>query len=392
MRIADVSTLLVDGSWRNWVFVRVETDRGDVGYGECTVEGREHAVAGAVADMRRRVVGCDADRIRRVVDLLTREGYWTSGPVISSAVAGIEMALWDLLGKRLDVPLHVLLGGALRDRIEVYSNAWYFGAATPDEFAARAAAVVRTGYRALKFDPFDGLGPTPLPAELAVAADRVAAVRDAVGPHVRILVEGHGRFDGPSAVAAGEAVAPFAPAFFEEPVPACSPRVLRRIAAAIPVPVAAGERVYSAADCGELARDGGIAVLQPDVVHVGGVIALLEAAAAANAAGVPVAPHNASGPLATAATLQVAAVVPNLFVQEMFAPEDAPWKDAVARPAVAVQDGTVAVPDGPGLGVALDELECGLHPFEPRDLRMFDEESILRHPVDRRALEERSDG
>jgi galactonate dehydratase len=382
VRIAEITALKVDGSWRNWVFVRVVTDTGIVGYGEASLEGREHAVAGAVQDMSRRLIGADARRIRSVVDVVTREGYWPAGPVISSALAGIETALWDIAGKRLGAPLHELLGGAVRDRLETYSNAWYFGASTADDFGARAAAVVDQGWRALKFDPFGTAGLTISPSQLGAAVERVAAVREAVGPDVRILVEGHGRFSIHSAATVARALEPYDPAIFEEPLPPGDASVLRRLAGAVRVPLAAGERLYSAAECGHFSREAGICVLQPDVIHVGGVSALVAACEAAYAAGVVVAPHNASGPIATAATLHVSAVMPNLFLQEMFSPQDAPWKDQVARPPIVVEDGEVRVPDGPGLGIDLDDLECELHPFEPRDLRMFDDESILSHPVD----------
>jgi galactonate dehydratase len=384
VRIEEISPLQVDGGFRNWVFVRVVTDDGVVGYGEASLEGREHAVAGAVVDMSRRLLGMDARHIRRVVDIVTREGYWPAGPVISSALAGIETALWDIAGKRLDAPLHELLGGAVRERLEAYSNAWYFGASTPDEFGERAAAVVDQGWRALKFDPFGNAGLTISTAELAAAVERVGAVREAVGRDVRILVEGHGRFSLHSAMTVAHALEPFAPALFEEPLPPGEPSVLRALSARVRVPLAAGERLYSAGECGQLAREGGISVLQPDVIHVGGVTALLAAAEAAYAAGVVVAPHNASGPIATAATLHVSSVVPNFFLQEMFSPEDAPWKERTARPPIVVEQGTVLVPSGPGIGIDLDELECELHPFQPRDLRMFDDESILAHPVDGR--------
>jgi galactonate dehydratase len=385
VKVTDIDVLKVDASWRNWVFVRIETDRGLVGWGECTVEGREHAVAGAIEDMRRRVVGRDPRRIREIVHVLTRHGYWEAGPVVSSAVAGIEMALWDLTGKALDLPVHALLGGSVRDRIDVYSNAWYFGASTPDEFASRAATTVVAGYRALKFDPFGTAGSTIRPDELRDAVDRVGAVREAVGPDVQILVECHGRFDLPSALAVARALRPLRPAFLEEPLPPGDPAPQRRLAEAIDIPVAAGERLYSPAECLAAITNGGVAILQADVIHVGGIGALMAAAAIADAQRVPLAPHNASGPVATAATLQVATVVPNLFLQEMFAPQDASWRDAVARPPIEVRDGTVAVPEGPGLGIDVDELEARMHPFEPRDLAMYDpDESILTNPVDRR--------
>ena len=381
MRIVGVTVWKVDASWRNWVFLRVETDTDLVGWGECTVEGREYAVEGAVRDMARRLVGRDPRRIRDLADMLTRRGYWDSGPVVSSAAGGIEMALWDILGKSLEMPVHALLGGRLRDSAVVYSNAWYFGAQTADEFAQRAAQTVAEGYRALKFDPFGSAGLTISEAELADSIGRVAAVRDAIGPEVGLLIEGHGRFGLHSAVRVGRALERFDPLFFEEPVPAGDVGALRRVADSVRVPIAAGERCYSARECRLAIESGGVQVLQPDVIHVGGIGALLAVSSAAEAAGVSLAPHNASGPVATAATLQISALAPTLLLQEMFAPLDAPWRDLVGRPPITVEQGQVAIPDGPGLGIELDEMELEKHPFVPRDLRLLEDDSILERSV-----------
>jgi galactonate dehydratase len=382
MRIVDVTVHKVDASWRNWVFLRVEADSGVVGFGECTVEGREHAVEGAVKDMARRLLGMDPRRIRELSDVLTRRGYWDSGPVVSSAAGGIEMALWDILGKTLDAPVHALLGGRVRDSVPVYSNAWYFGAQTPDEFAERAAETVALGYGALKFDPFGSAGLTISEEELSESLARVTAVREAVGPQIGLLIEGHGRFSVHSAVRVGRLLEPVGALFFEEPLPSGDFAALRRVADAIRVPIATGERCYSARECQAAIASGAVSVLQPDVIHVGGIAPLLAVSSAAEAAFVSLAPHNASGPVATAATLQIAAIAPTLLIQEMFAPLDAPWRELVARPPIAVEGGRVAIPEGAGLGIELDEAELLKHPFVPRDLNLFEDESILNREID----------
>jgi galactonate dehydratase len=381
MRIVDVTVWKVDASWRNWVFLRVDTNSELVGYGECSVEGREQAVEGAVKDMARRLLGRDPRRIRDNVDLLTRRGYWDSGPVVSSAAGGLEMALWDILGKSLDAPVHALLGGRIRDSAAVYSNAWYFGARTAEDFAERAEQTVALGYGALKFDPFGAAGLTVSEQELEDSLARVAAVREAVGSRIGLLIEGHGRFGVHSAIRMGRELERFDPLFFEEPLPAGDFAALRRVADAIRVPIAAGERCYSARECRLAIRSGGVHVLQPDVIHVGGIGALLDVASATEEAFLSFAPHNASGPVATAATLQISALAPTLLLQEMFAPLDAPWRELVARPAVEVDDGRVAVPDGPGLGIELDETELEKHPFVPRDLKLLEDDSILDRSV-----------
>lgn len=380
MKIVDVRTVIVDGGFRNWVFVLVDTDDGLTGYGECTLEGREMAVAGAVQDFRRHLVGEPADNIRRLRRHLSRHGYWESGPVISSGIGGIEMALWDLLAKSLGRPLASILGGAVRETIPVYSNAWYFGAASAAEFAECARRTVALGYRGLKFDPFGVADFTIDEQELSRAVERVEAVRDAAGPDVSLMVEGHGRFGVESALRVVAHLAALNVRFFEEPTPPGDHAAIARVARASSVPIAAGERAYDLRDCQRLIN-AGVSVLQPDVIHIGGTSAMVAAAELCDASSVSFAPHNASGPVATAATLQLAALAPTLLMQEMFAPLDIDWKDRVAVPAVQIVDGHVRPPDGPGLGISLDGPEMALHPYLVRDLNLFAATSILSRPV-----------
>lgn len=380
MKVADVQAVVVDAGWRNWVFVLVRSDSGLTGYGEATLEGREHAVLGFVQDMRRHLVGEPVDNIRRIFRQITRGGYWESGPVISSGVGGVEIALWDLLGKRLDAPLVNLLGGPVRDQIPVYSNAWYFGASTADEFADCARRTVALGYRGLKFDPFGVADFSIDDKELSCSMEKVSAVRHAVGPDVALMVEGHGRFGVESALRVARHLGPLDVRFFEEPTTPGDDDALARVARASAVPIAAGERAYDLRACQRLIS-AGVSVLQPDVVHLGGIARMVAAAEICEAASVSFAPHNASGPVATAATLQLASMAPTLLMQEMFAPLDTEWKDRVAPPAVRITDGHVVLPAGPGIGVTLDEPEMALHPYVPRDLDLFGAGSVLSRPA-----------
>ncbi len=380
MKVVDVQAAVVDGAWRNWVFVLLQSDEGLTGFGECTLEGREQAVVGVIQDFRRHLVGEPAANIRRLCRQVTRGGYWESGPVISSGVGGIEIALWDLLGKSLGVRVVGLLGGTVRDRIPVYSNAWYFGADTAEEFAECARRTVALGYRGLKFDPF-GLADFSIDdKELGRSIERVEAVREAVSGDVSLMIEGHGRFGVESALRVAKRLGPLDIRFFEEPTPAGDDDAIGRVARASMVPIAAGERAYDLRACQRLIA-AGVSVLQPDVIHLGGISKMLAAAEICEAASVSFAPHNASGPVATAATLQVASIAPTLLLQEMFAPLDTEWKHRVALPAIEIADGHVALPPGPGLGVTLDAAEMALHPYEERDLDFFGVGSVLSRPV-----------
>jgi galactonate dehydratase len=390
VKIVDVHTAIVDGGWRNWVFVIVETDEGLTGYGECTLEGREQAVVGAVQDFRRHLLGEPADNIRRLVRQMSRHGYWEAGPVISSGIGGVEMALWDVYAKSLGTPVSSVLGGRAREEVEAYSNAWYFGATTSQEFANCARRTVALGYRGLKFDPFETAEFTIDDQMLGRSIERVAAVRDAVGDGVSLMVEGHGRFGVEAALRVSKRLEPLSIRFFEEPTPPGDERALAQVASTSAVPVAAGERAYSLRDCERLIR-AGVSVLQPDVIHVGGISTMLAAAELCASLSVAFAPHNASGPVATAATLQVSSVAPSLLMQEMFAPFDTDWKDRVALPPVGVKDGRVRLPSGPGLGVSLDLAEIARHPYVPRDLDLFGGNSILARPVNTTALDQQGE-
>lgn len=382
MKIVDVRTAIVDGGWRNWVFVIIDTDEGLTGYGECTLEGREHAVAGAVEDFSRVLVGEPVGQIRHLFRRLTRHGYWESGPVISSAVGGVEIALWDLSGKQLGCSVAALLGGAVRDEIPVYSNAWYFGVSSTEDLAERARQTVALGYRGLKFDPFGTAEFQIGELELGRSMERVAAVREAVGPGVALMIEGHGRFGADSALRVAKRLEPFEVRFFEEPTPPGDDQAIARVARRSAVPIAAGERAYDIRDCQRLIA-AGVSVLQPDVIHLGGISRTLAVADLCDAASVSFAAHNASGPVATAATLQLAAVAPTLLMQEMFAPVDAEWKDRVAPPGVQIRSGAVPAPTAPGIGCSLVDEEMAAHPFVPLDLEMFGKGSILDRAVDR---------
>ena len=293
MKIVDVRTVIVDGGWRNWVFVILDTDEGLTGYGECTLEGRELAVVGVVQDFRRHLIGEDPGNIRRLARQLGRHGYWESGPVISSGVGGIDMALWDLLGKSLGVPVASLLGGPVREQVEVYSNAWYFGAESSQEFAKCALETVALGYRGLKFDPFELVEFSISDLVLGRSIERIEAVRDAVGDDIALMIEGHGRFGVESALRVAKRLAPFGVRFFEEPTPPGDDTAMAQVARASLVPIAAGERAYDLRDCQRLIK-AGISVLQPDVIHLGGISRTLAAAELCEAASVSFAPHNAS--------------------------------------------------------------------------------------------------
>lgn len=376
-RIIGVRTFYVDGYYRNFVFVKIDTDVGIVGWGECSLEGKEMAVMGAVQDYARELAGRDACAIEEHVRTMTRDSFWMNGPVLRSAMGGLETAMWDIMGKWLGVPIHTLLGGKVRDEIEAYSNAWYFGAKTADDFASAAELPIGAGYRALKFDPFGYATLTQSTPELREAIDKVAAVRTAVGPDVQIGLDAHGRFGLMSALRLLRELECYDLYFIEEPVHPGDASGLEQVVRQSRIPIVLGERLYSRWEYRDLLARNLVPLIQPDVIHVGGILELRKIAAMAEVYGVGVAPHNAAGPISTAATLQMAACSANVEIQEMFAPQDAPWRDDLARPPIAVVDGRVQIPHGPGLGIDLDEDVALAHPGKPRSLDFYSTGSIL---------------
>jgi galactonate dehydratase len=340
-----------------WLFLRIETDTGLVGWGEPVVEGRTRTVRTAVEElMDSYLLGEDPLRIEDHWQTMYRGGFYRGGPVLMSAIAGVDQALWDIKGKQYDAPVHELLGGKARDRIRVYQ---WIGGDRPDGVAEAAREKVEAGFTALKMNATPELRRIDSPAAIARAVDRLGAVREAVGPEVDIGVDFHGRVSKPMAKRLGEALAQHEPFFIEEPVLPEHTDALPQIAAHTSSPIATGERVYSRWGFKELFEQGVVDVIQPDVSHAGGITEVKKIAAMAEAYDVALAPHCPLGPIALAACLQVDATAPNALIQEQSLDihynETSDVMDYLADPSVfEYRDGFVDIPEGPGLGIDID--------------------------------------
>ena len=382
MKVTDLRMVVVGNPWKNWLFVVLETDEGLTGLGEGTLGLSTRPVLGALAELKRFVVGQDPLRIGALWDAMARGWYLPTDPVHVTAMSAVEIACWDLLGKSLGVPLHRLLGGAARDHVPVYANGWYRGRRTPEDFAARAREVVGQGFRGLKFDPFGAAHGGLDAREEALSLEIVAAVRDAVGGGVELMIEAHDRFDVPTAIRVGRALEPYCIAWYEAPVHSVDLEALARVAAAVPVPVAAGERLSQPADFARLGQSRTVLIWQPETLSIGGVTGIQQVAAIAAAYGATIAPHNARGPVCTAVNAHLAAWLPNLRIQEYFVEGAVPAAFEVLPGAPRAVDGALTVPAGPGLGVELDEAAAARYPyradhfmhfFEPGWERRFDD-------------------
>jgi galactonate dehydratase len=370
MKITEIRPILCHCYRTNWLFVKVLTDEGLYGVGEATLEYREQTVVQSLRELERIVVGKDPRNIEAIWHQCYRDLYFRGGPVNMSALSGVEMALWDIKGKELGVPVYQLLGGQVRDRVPCYANGWFSPAKTPDEFAEKAKEAVKLGFSGLKWDPFGKAYLNISKAELRQALRCIEAVVEAVGDDVEILVEGHGRFNVPTAVRIGRALEDYDITWFEEPVPPDNLDALAEVKSRIRVPVAAGERIYSRWDYQRFFQLRCADFAQADLSHVGGIGEVKKIAAQAEANHVGIAPHNPSGPVANAAALQLAASTPNFYLLETMA-TDVPWRADICDENILFRDSQMLIPDRPGLGIDLNEEAIAEHPYEPRDLRHY---------------------
>jgi galactonate dehydratase len=357
VRITDIETLVVEVTERgDWVFVLVHTDAGITGLGEASHSLNDLLLVTAVQGFAERLIGQDPLAIRSNWRKLVSVH---AGRVLHTAVSAIEQALWDILGQHLGVPIHALLGGAVRDRIRLYANInRHIRDRSPDGFASAARLAVDEGFTALKVAPFDELrapdhvrtGPH---ATWQRGIERVRAVRDAVGPEVELAVDCHGRMEASEAIAVARTLADCRLLWYEEPVRHVFPDQLARVSAAAPMPTASAEGVFAVEGFRPFLLDRVVDVLMPDVKHCGGIQELVHIAEAARLKQLLVAPHNPSGPVATVATAHACVVIPNLLVLE-YAWGEVDWRRTLIRPQEPIEDGYLVVSNEPGLGYSLD--------------------------------------
>lgn len=370
MKISDIKIYTLDAYRTNWAFVKVETDEGLYGWGEASLGTNEMALEGMIADLKRLVVGRNPLEIERFLFEVYRDIYWKGGPVLMSAISGIEIALWDIAGKYFNTPVSTFFGGKMRDRVPMYANAWFIRAREPEEFASKAKQTAELGIKALKWDPFGKSHMTISMEQMDKSVAIVGAVRDAVGPHVELLIECHGRFTPSTAVEISKELAQFKIKFMEEPCPPDNIDSTAWVHSHAAVPIAAGERCYGKFHCQELLNKDAVDFFQPDVFHVGGLLEGKKVAAMAEARHIPVSFHNPSGPISNAAILQLASTVPNFHIHEIML-TDSRFRKKITNEEVVYEDGCILVPDKPGLGIDVNIDEVLARPYTPRILRHY---------------------
>ena len=370
MKVTKIETYICDVDRTNWVFVKVLTDSGIYGVGEATLEHQELTVEAAVQELNRHLVGKDPNNIEAFFHDTLRNSYWRGGPVLKSAMAGVEMALWDIKGKALGVPVYQLFGGKVRDKVPCYANGWFAPAKTPEEFATKAKEVVKKGFKGLKWDPFGSAYLTLTKKEFNNAIACIAAVVEAVGEDIEILIEGHGRFNLPTAVKLTHAMEDFGVLWFEEPMPPENLEGLAELKKRSKVSIAAGERSYGRMEYRTFLNLGCADFIQPDVSHSGGISEIRKIAAMAESYHIPICPHNPIGPIANAATLQLAACTPNFYLLETMS-VDIPYRRELTTEDIQFSDGFMGIGDAPGLGIDLKIENFSKYPYQPHDLRHY---------------------
>ena len=366
---------------RYWILVKLTTDTGVTGWGECYAASvGPEAMTAVIKDVFARHMQGDTPEN---IEMMFRRAYsagFTQRPdlTVMGAFSGLEIACWDILGKDRDRPVHMLLGGRMNDRIRCYtylyplpqhdmSTFW----TSPELAAESAAALVARGYTAVKFDPAGPYtkrgGHMPAMSDITLSVAFCKAVREAVGDRADLLFGTHGQFSTAGAIRLGKALEPYQPLWFEEPVPPDNVDAMARVARAVNIPVATGERLTTKAEFAALLRAGAAEILQPALGRAGGLWEMKKVAAMAEGFNVQMAPHLYAGPVEWAANLHFATSIPNLLIAETI---ETPFHDALIGGTIRVEDGFVSLSDAPGLGIEVDEALARAHPYTGTGLHL----------------------
>ena len=364
MKITGVETYIAGNPWKNWLFTRVTTDEGIYGVGEGTLNAFAKSVEAAIVELTPMVIGMNPFQVETISQRMSRDVYSYGAQIHMCAVAAVEIACWDIIGKACNQPIYNLWGGRCHEKLRAYANGWYRGERTPEQFAAKAKIVAGRGYTALKFDPFGNAWRMLSRYEFDLSIDIVRAVREAVGDHVDILIEAHNRFNVSTAMQIADAIAEFRPAWLEEPVVHTNIRGLVEVARRSPVPIATGESFSSKQEFAELLRHDAVSIFQPEPLNLGGIFAARKIADAVDAHLGVIAPHSAQGPVCSAACVQLNASLPNFYLHEIFDEFNEAWEGEIVTNPVKVVDGYIDIPDRPGLGIDLNLEEIAKHPYQ----------------------------
>ncbi|MEP7198319.1 MAG: galactonate dehydratase [Chloroflexota bacterium] len=376
MKITDLKYWIVEGDAWNWTFLKLYTDEGLTGVGEATLEYNALTSASNLDEAREFIIGRDPFHIESFLQDAQARTFW-QGPALYATLAGIEMAMWDIVGKALDQPVYNLLGGPCRQTLRAYTHMGLRAGddrAAPVQFAEQARELVSEGWTAIKWVPVPPVHMTMTAADMRHTVAVVGAVRDAVGRDVDLLIELHGRLNPTTAIQLAHELAPFKPMFFEEPIPPYNFDQMAYVRAHSPIPLATGERIFTKFGWRDALAKKIADIVQPDLGKCGGILEMKKIAAMAEAEYTMVAPHNPLGPIGSVATLHLSACIPNFQIQEMVretGTRGVPYRTDLIGGATVNRpvNGQLALPPGPGLGVDLDEKVAEAHPYKRKPIR-----------------------
>lgn len=366
MKITKIETFKAWVDWCNWLLVKITTDEGLTGWGEASLHGAIQSVETAIGEFAPHLIGQDPAGPEQHWHRLYNAWRWRGGAVFMSALSALDIALWDLEAKRLGVPVYRLLGGAHREHLKVYASHWISGTDTPDQAFDKAKQAVARGFGGFKCNPFtrERLWDNERKA-VDYAVQVIAAARDGAGPDTEIFIECSELLSPRLTVILDQALAPYRPGWFEEPIAFENARAMAQLQRDIKTPIATGERLLSRFEFRALLEEAGCRIIQPDIMHAGGFTEVRRIAALADTWYVPIAPHNPGGPICTAASMHLAASVPNFFILEQMEPQRQ-MRDLVSTPPIAFQDGAFVLPQSPGLGLEPDIEKIQQMAFKPQ--------------------------
>lgn len=368
MKIVSIEPILVGAptpgvgllSNRNYLFIKVHTDEGIYGLGEATLESHDNSVLGALKDIECLVLGEDPTQIEYLTQKMIKQLFWKGGVIKGSAISGVELALWDILGKSLNMPVYKLVGGACRKKIRAYVNGWSGGSLDPAVVKDKAQIAMAAGYDAFKFSLALPVWQVNDPVNLRKIEKVSQTIRETVGSDALIMYDGHGRYDADMAIKIGRIFEELDFFFFEEPCQPEDEEGLAKVASRLDVPVATGERLSFLPEFKRLLTRNCASIIQPDIGHSCGFGTALKASHLAEAFNAFVAPHGPMSPVVTTVSMHLDAVIPNFLIQERLFLND--WRNNVITQPITVKDGFMELNDKPGWGIELDEELCKAHP------------------------------
>ena len=368
MKVTAIKTFIYHANW-NWLFVKLETDEGITGWGEASTQGHNKIVEAAIHQVGGYLMGKDPRQIELHWSTMFRNTYWRPSFMVSCAVSGLEMAMWDITGKSLGVPVYNLLGGACRPRLKLYYNGWWFPARSLDDYVGLAKQEVDKGARALKWDPLWGIDVFADREQVDKVAKNIKQVREAVGDKVELMIDAHGRLSPDSAIYLAHAIEECNITWYEEPIPTdASMDDLVRVASSIKIPICVGERWDNRWRFRDLFEKHCAGIINPDLAHTGGILETKKIADMAHAYYVGITTHSSCGPIVAVASMHLGAITPNFVIHEVFSP-DLPFFDPILKePFPLIKDGFQELPTKPGLGVEINEQALAERPYVYQDM------------------------